>query len=158
MAVIGISGHQVLPASARAHAERDIRALLARQTGVVTGLSSLAAGADQLFADLVLGAGCRLHAVIPSRGYESTFDGDARQAYLRLREAAETITELDFDRPGESAFAAAGEYVAEHCDVLVAVWDGQPARGLGGTGDAVAHARRLGRDVLVTWPEGVRRA
>jgi hypothetical protein len=28
--------------------------------------------------------------------------------------------------------------------VLLAVWDGRPARGLGGTGDVVARARRQG--------------
>jgi hypothetical protein len=154
---IGISGHQNLPNAARLHAQRDICALLARQAKPVTGLSSLAAGADQLFAELVLAAGHRLHAVIPCRGYEVTFEGDALVAHQRLLAAAAAITELDFDEPSEAAFDAAGKYVVEHCDLLVAVWDGQPANGLGGTGDAVVHARHLGRDVLITWPGGVRR-
>ena len=157
MTIIGVSGHQNLPATARHQAERDIRALLARQPGPVTGLSGLAAGADHLFAELVLAAGHQLHAVIPCHGYEDTFDGDALAAYWRLRAAAAAVTELDFVHPSETAFDAAGKYVVEHCDLLVAVWDGQPAHGLGGTGDAVAHAREVGRDVLITWPEGVRR-
>ncbi|MFE5564803.1 hypothetical protein ACFQ68_07410 [Amycolatopsis japonica] len=154
---IGVSGHQNLPEQARARAENDIRVLLARQAGSVVGLSSLAAGADHLFAELIVEAGHRLHAVIPCRGYQSTFTGDALATYQRLLAAAETVTELDFAEPGEEAFDAAGKYVVEHCDLLVAVWDGQPAHGHGGTGDAVAHARRLGRDVVITWPEGVRR-
>jgi len=52
---------------------------------------------------------------------------------------------------------AGGEEVARRCDVLVAVWDGCPAAGLGGTADAVAFARSLGKQVVVMWPEGVRR-
>jgi hypothetical protein len=154
---IGISGHQNLPDIARRGAERDIRALLARQDGPVTGLSSLAAGADHLFAQLVLAAGHQLHAVIPCRGYEATFNPGNLAVYRELRAAAAEVTELDFIEPSESAFDAAGKYVIEHCDLLVAVWDGQPAHGLGGTGDAVAHARALGHDVLISWPEGIRR-
>ncbi|QWF80985.1 hypothetical protein [Amycolatopsis sp. CA-230715] len=154
---IGVSGHQNLPALARARAEKDIRALLARQVGRVIGLSSLAAGADHLFAELLVETGHRLHAVIPCRSYQETFTGADLTTYLGLRAAAHTVTELDFPSPSEKAFDAAGKYVVEHCDLLVAVWDGRPAHGLGGTGDAVARARKLHRDVLITWPEGVRR-
>ncbi|WP_410644247.1 hypothetical protein [Amycolatopsis sp. lyj-346] len=157
MTTIGISGHQNLPDIARRHAERDIRTLLAQQNGPVTGLSSLAAGADHLFAGLLLAAGHRLHAVIPCRGYADTFNPADLTVYQKLRGAAAEVTELAFAEPSEAAFDAAGKYVVEHCNLLVAVWDGQPAHGLGGTGDAVAHARELGRDVLISWPEGVRR-
>ena len=34
-------------------------------------------------------------------------------------------------------YACAGAYIVKHCDVLIALWDGQPARGLGGTGQLV---------------------
>lgn len=156
--IIGVTGHQALPEAARVHAEREIRGLLARQGDQVTGLTSLAEGADQLFARLVLDAGGALHVVIPSRGYDATFRGVALENYRQLSAAAAEVTELDFDRPDEPAYRAAGHFVVEHCDLLVAVWDGRPARGLGGTADAVARARALGRDVVITWPQGVRRA
>ncbi len=156
--IIGISGHQNLPAAARRQAEDDIRPVLARQHGPFTGMTSLAEGADQLFAELVLKAGGSLHAVIPARGYETTFSGHALDTYHRLLGAATETTRLPFEAPDEAAFHAAGTYIVEHCDLLVAVWDGRPARGLGGTGDAVAHARALGREVLVSWPQGVERA
>jgi hypothetical protein len=45
----------------------------------------------------------------------------------------------------------------EQADELVTVWDGQPARGHGGTADVVAAARDRGIPVPVVWPEGVRR-
>jgi predicted flavoprotein YhiN len=44
----------------------------------------------------------------------------------------------------DQAYAAVGRYVLEHCDVLIAIWDGQSAQGLGGTGDIVAQARQRG--------------
>ena len=41
--------------------------------------------------------------------------------------------------------------------MLVAVWDGQPARGLGGTADVVAYARQRGVPMEVIWPQGATR-
>src|SRR5439155_12740709 len=36
----------------------------------------------------------------------------------------------------------------DRCDVLIALWDGQPARGRGGTAEVVALARRVGRPLI----------
>ncbi len=41
-----------------------------------------------------------------------------------------------------NAYLAVGEYVVEHCDVLVAIWDGQKASGVGGTTEIINYARR----------------
>lgn len=152
MTTIGVTGHQTLPEAARIHAERAIEELLGGQSAPVIGLSSLAEGADQIFADVLLRSGGTLHAVIPCWGYVSAIAEASRQNYLRLLSAARSVTTLAYASPSEQAFDAAGQYIVEHCDLLVAVWDGQPARGLGGTADAVAHARRLGKDVAITWP------
>ncbi len=152
MTTIGVTGHQNLPESARIYAERAIEQLLQVQQGPVVGLSSLAEGADQIFADVLLRNGGILHAVIPCWGYANTFGPLSRENYLRLVAAARSVTTLAFANPSERAFDAAGQYIAERCDLLVAVWDGQPAHGLGGTADAVEHARRLGREVAIAWP------
>jgi hypothetical protein len=40
------------------------------------------------------------------------------------------------------------ETVSE-CDVLLALWDGEPARGKGGTADVIAYARALHRPVII---------
>jgi hypothetical protein len=42
----------------------------------------------------------------------------------------------------------------EDSDELLAVWDGSPARGYGGTVDVVNAARDAGRTVTVVWPNG----
>jgi hypothetical protein len=153
---IGATGHQDLPSSAIDYISAAIREILAGYPDIV-GYTSLAAGADQLFATEVLAAGGRLHAVIPADGYAATFEGDAADAYHRLFALAAEHTRLPFAAPGEAAYDAAGRWIAEHSDVLIAVWDGQPARGLGGTADAVAHARDLEREVRIVWPSGLRR-
>jgi hypothetical protein len=154
MVRIGITGHQGLePATERLIAAAIERELSGR--GPVVGISSLAEGADQIFASAVLGGGGSLIAVIPSEGYEETFEDEpAKSRYREFRDQAAGVVTLPFSRPGEAAFFAAGRRVAEMADELIAVWDGTPARGLGGTADVVAHAHAEGVPVSVVWPPG----
>lgn len=158
---IGVTGHQHIPERAREYVRRGLDAFLAAYEGrglAVMGLSSLAWGSDQLFAAAMLNAGHGLRAIIPSRGYESTFDRRGLAAYRTLLAGAERtagVVTLDYPEPSGEAFLAAGMRVVDDCDLLVALWDGQPATGKGGTGDAVAYARSQGRPVTVIWPEGV---
>jgi len=44
----------------------------------------------------------------------------------------------------DQAYAAVGRYVIDHCELLIAIWDGQEARGQGGAGEIVAQARLRG--------------
>jgi hypothetical protein len=155
----GITGHQNIPPDARPTIEARIRDTLARHGGErLVGIGSLAAGADQLFARCVLDLGGTLVVVIPCDGYETTFGSAVeRGAYHAALAAATSVQRLSYPAPSEEAFMAAGTVVADGCDLLIAVWDGQPAVGLGGTGDVVRYARGIGRDVVVVWPDGVRR-
>jgi polyphosphate kinase 2 (PPK2 family) len=57
----------------------------------------------------------------------------------------------------EDAYLAAGRWIVDHADRLVAVWDGRPARGRGGTAEVVAYARHRGVPVTVLWRAGVLR-
>jgi hypothetical protein len=131
--------------------------LLARSTEVV-GVCSLAEGADQEFAALLLEHGAALEVVLPCHDYSKAFSSEeARARFESLRSAASSVTVLPFPWPCEQAFLAAGLIVVERSETLVALWDGEAARGLGGTADIVRYARELGREVTVVWPDGVRR-
>lgn len=155
MTRIGVTGHQKVPEIAESFARTRIRKLLEKLNDPLTGLSSLAAGADQIFAREILCHNGQLWVVVPSRSYRTTLTGDDLVAYRKLLACAAGVTQLDFSRPGEAAYDAAGRWIVENCDQLVAIWDGQPARGLGGTGDVVAYAREVGRTVHIFWPSGV---
>ncbi|MFJ6462043.1 hypothetical protein ACIQM0_13510 [Streptomyces sp. NPDC091387] len=156
---IGVTGHRSIPQEVHAHVLAAMRAALSGFDGAVEALSSLAVGADQIFADLALAHGAELTAVIPSGDYEACFEDGAELArYQSLRARAAREVRLDFAHSTDEAYYAAGAYIADHCDRLLAVWDGLPARGLGGTGDIVTYARGLGRPVTVIWRDGVVRA
>lgn len=158
MSRIGFTGHQAMPELARAYVRRGIAELLSQIRGPLIGISSLAAGADQIFASEILNRHGQLWVVIPSTDYQSTLHDDDLAAYRSFLEGATDVIRLDFDRPSEAAYDAAGKWIVENCDELVAVWDGKPARGLGGTGDVVAYAKEFGRNVRVLWPPGIVRS
>lgn len=156
MTIVGITGHQNLPPEAVTLVKETLPRLLASLSADLV-MSSLAAGADQLCADIAHGAGVPISVVIPCKAYESTFDKDSLVRYIRLLGRSRSAVTLDFDEPSEEAFYEAGKAVATKCDVLIAVWDGEAAAGLGGTGDVVAFAKDLGKTAKVLWPQGVSR-
>jgi hypothetical protein len=153
---IGITGHQELPdPTAWEWVESRLRGLLAELGGPHQGYSALAMGADQLFAGLILQGGGELHAVIPFAGYEWKFaPGQARGRYLALLQRAAGVEVLPGSVGKEQlACLRAGERVVALCEVLVAVWNGRPAAGMGGTADVVDHARAAGRRIFHLNPE-----
>jgi hypothetical protein len=154
---LGVTGHQELPSAALSSVAASIRSAVAQAERGLIGVTSLAAGSDQLFAQEVLAAGGRLHAVIPCERYEKTFAPPDRETYRELLEQAAFRETLPFAEPSELAYYSAGRRVVDLCEQLLAVWDGQPARGFGGTADVVAYACERARDVKVLWPPGITR-
>ena len=103
---------------------------------------------------------CELHVVQPTTGmqYRDSFeDPDARRGYDELYGQASHVEALEHTESTEQAHMDAGKVVVDRSSVLVAVWDGQPSRGLGGTADVVSYARQRGVPVEVIWPEGASR-
>jgi hypothetical protein len=145
---IGITGHQSLNDLS---GWSVIRAQLVRHLEDVgqplVGLSSLAIGSDQLFALEILNQNGSLKAIIPFPGYESKFDVAARPLFDDLVRQAAAITVLDRVGTDEESYLAAGRFIVDNCEELVAIWDGHPAVGLGGTADVVGYARQAGRPV-----------
>ncbi|HEX8627467.1 MAG TPA: hypothetical protein VF755_04775 [Catenuloplanes sp.] len=154
----GVTGHQILPPRIVDRAVEHWRRVL--PVGAqLHGVSSLAEGADQLFAAHVVAAGGMLEVILPCAGFASSLvTDDGRARFEQLRRAAGTVTTLPYPEPSEQAFLAAGQTLVERCDHLFAVWDGRPARGLGGTADIVTYARARGSTVTVLWVDGVLRA
>ena len=77
--------------------------------------------------------------------------------YDALLARAATVSQLGHVESDAEAHMDASEAMLKRADVLLAVWDGEPARGYGGTADVVAEAKREGLPVVVLWPEGATR-
>lgn len=155
---VGVSGHRTFDGvpAARAAITRVVAALLDQHPGRVEVWSSLAEGADRLVVEAVRGAdpAARLVVVLPlvPDDYRTDFDtAESGREFDRLLASADhtTVTGPGDDGSRESAYARAGHVVVAAVDVLIAVWDGRPARGPGGTAEMVAAARAAGREVVV---------
>lgn len=154
--MVGITGHQDIPDDALAFVKDGIARTLSRCGGDLTGLSCLAAGADQLFAEAVLLNGGRLHVIIPCDEYDTTFkDEESLNRFRHLLARAELVEQLEHGRPSQDAFFDAGRRIVKLSHVLVAVWDGCEVRGKGGTADIVGYGREQQVEVVVIWPSGV---
>jgi hypothetical protein len=158
--MVGMTGHAGLPPSTAELVTTALRDTLRVYVPNLVGVTMLGPGADQLFARVVLELGGVLHVVQPTTGmeYRDGFEDEAAQhGYDELYGQASHIQVLLHTESTEQAHMDGGRAVVDRSSVLVAVWDGQPARGLGGTADVVAYARQLGVPVVVIWPEGASR-
>jgi hypothetical protein len=154
---IAISGHRGLPAPTADLIDKAIRAALADQAPDVTGISCLADGADQIFARAVTDLGGNLEVVIPAREYRAGLPEETYREYDRLLNRALAVRDLPFTESTAESHMTASKLMIDAADELYAVWDGQPARGYGGTADVVQYAQERGKPVRVIWPGGAQR-
>ncbi|MEW2453377.1 hypothetical protein [Streptomyces albus] len=155
---VGITGHRGLPGPT----ERLVRAALEERvrqypSTELTGVSCLADGPDAWFAEAVLDHGARLEVVIPAERYREGLPVSHHETYDRLRNSATDVHVTGLVESTEEAHMAGSEILVGLSDHLLAVWDGRPARGYGGTADVVAHAERVGVPVTLIWPTGATR-
>ncbi|WP_206322161.1 hypothetical protein [Streptomyces sp. HNM0575] len=155
---LGITGHRGLPDET----ESLVRAALNEQVqqhspdGLV-GISCIADGPDSWFAESVLEHGGQIEVVVPASRYRDDLPASHHATYDRLLGQAREVHSTGLSESGSEAHMAGSEVLVSVADRLVAVWDGKPARGYGGTADVVAYAKRKGVPVDVLWPEGATR-
>jgi len=143
---VGVTGHQEREGLNWDWVEQVLRSQL-REIAPEKALSCLAAGTDQLFAEVALGLGVAVVAVVPLDDYERHFDDQPLAAYRRLLTRCEKI-ELGWRGDPERGFLEAGKFIVNACDLMFAVWDGKRAEGLGGTADIVTYAQFRGRPIV----------
>ncbi len=155
--VVAVTGHRDLVASETDAIRQKIRAFFLELAEMFPSrrlrlLSSLAEGADQLAAEVALELDVELVAPLPmdEEEYLRDFSGDAGIAkYRSLRSRAADCFVLQHS-PGEAgsadltawptrerAYAQLGIYLAAHCHILLALWDGKQSDKPGGTGHVV---------------------
>jgi len=158
---VGVTGHRQLPHDPRLVQQVDraierIQDLAASADGSrprLTAISALAEGADRLVAREILrepGAMLEVPLPLPPAEYMQDFDTKcSRQEFESLLRRADLILTMPTSPSRTEAYEAAGHYIVDHCHVLLALWNGKPARGQGGTAEIVALALR--RHLPLIW-------
>lgn len=157
MTRVAITGHRGLPAATERLVDAALRAEIAGSPGDLVGLSCLADGADTLFAKAVLDGGGSLVAIVPAARYRDGLPAAHHPAYDALLARAVEVIRLDHVESTGDAHLAASLVMLGRADRLLAIWDGLPARGHGGTADVVRAARDAGLPVTIVWPHGAAR-
>ena len=152
---VGVTGHRLLADEGKLRAAiREAFGLLAdRFPGrPLVVYSALAEGADRL---VVEGASAfnavSFVAVMPLsvEDYVRDFSSaSSKQQFRDLLSRASDVIEMPSSRSRDEAYWRAGKYVIDRADVLLALWDGQPAHGASGTADVVAYARECSRPLI----------
>jgi hypothetical protein len=127
-------------------------------------VSPLARGSDRLAAEAALKTGYELYVPMPFAldEYKKDFKGAEKPSERPLTAEAD-VAQFDqlFMHAGASlaldggrheqdrAYEAVGRFVVRHSDLIIAIWDGEPVGGRGGTADIVEYA--LSNGVPVWW-------
>jgi hypothetical protein len=153
---VGVTGHRIMMELDKIETGLDEAFKKIKQTfpgQPLVVISSLAEGADRLVARRVVpGTNDRLIVVLPLKEKEYLKDfknARSKKEFRELLKKADLSLEMAAAPSREEAYEAAGNYVLNHCDVLITVWDGQGAQGVGGTGGIIAEARR--RKMPIAW-------
>jgi len=105
--------------------------------------SPVSPGADLLSARIALEHSIPLYVILPFNQdeYLLTFPANDQKAFLQITNKAEEIIKLS-DEKQDDVYQMLGDFLVKNMDVLIAIWDGQEARGPGGTGDVVQDFRQ----------------
>jgi hypothetical protein len=170
---IGVTGHRALPGAKQIAARiREIfntrvwelfdRPIAFKERTVslsFTVLTCLAEGADRLVAQEALNSSdAVIEAVLPLMAEEYSRDfvsPESKREFAWLLEQASQVIEMELPRADGSgeerkaAYENAGRHVVDHCDLLIAVWDGKSSRGRGGTAEIAAYAREKNVPLII---------
>lgn len=177
--VIGVTSHRNIPAHEVEPVRRRVREFFAQlqrdfPTLPLVVLSALAEGGDQLVAEEALAVGARLIAPLPlpRELYVEDFHHQATLAVFDSLCARAQVIDLpllpDSTPHGIGShgsqrnrqYGQAGVFIARHCHLLLAIWDGKSSDKVGGTAQVaqyflsgvmpgVAERRRNGRRHLL---------
>lgn len=140
------------------HARAETIGCYRHDSPLLRVVSPLAEGADRIVASEGGKLGFELQVVLPfaQQDYERDFATETSKTEFRalLATATATLT-LDGNRESpidrDRAYRDCGLTVLRQCDVLIAIWDGQPAEGKGDAGTGAIVVDALRRGLLVVW-------
>lgn len=151
--IVGFTGHRQVADERLVEAAmaRALDDLLAITQDEWIALSSVAEGSDQLFVREVLARGWAWHAILPlpRTEFARDFGPSAWKAVESVLQRAERVQVSNESGARQDAYLDSGLETVNGSDVLIAVWDGEAARGKGGTAEVVEYARALGRPILI---------
>jgi hypothetical protein len=153
---VGVTGHRNLVAAEIPALKQKVREFFLRLRAEYPDLTlqlitPLAEGADRLVTDVAVDLGVELLIVLPMPQTEYEKDFSSQQATEEFRGTVDAarVIQLPAVSPDKATagilssrqrqYAQLGVFVSNHCQVLLALWDGKETREVGGTAGVVNY-------------------
>jgi uncharacterized phage-like protein YoqJ len=150
--IVGVTGHR--PHKLGGYGEPLRQAIIEEVTAAlrgwnaVKGITGMALGADQYFADACITLGLPFIAAVPFQGQAGMWPMSAKRYYYELLGQADEVVYVSDPGYARWKMNARNQWVVDHCGLLLAVWDGSS----GGTANTVLYANKVQRGVHIINP------
>ena len=130
--------------------------------GQIQCISNLACGADTIFIQEAINKKCKIQLILPFQinEYEKDFDNESlilfRSIIAKHAYSVHGDLKSSADDERDLAYQSVGRSKIEECDAILAVWDGEIGKGLGGTKDHVDYAIELNKNIH--WIKSLRKS
>ena len=112
------------------------------------GISGMALGWDQIFAEACIREGVPFIAALPFAGQDAIWPKKARTIWQRLCDKADEVVIVCKGPYAPAKMLRRNGWMVDHSDRLAALYDGSP----GGTHNCIAYARSKQRQIDNLWP------
>lgn len=164
--IVGITGHRNIDRN-----DQKLKSVLVEELkklfdahDEIMLLSPLAEGSDRLFVDTALDIGAekiqKLRVMMPfeKKVYLDDFVTDeSKEEFLAMtpEEGSKQYRGVDVEiltvpcqESKEDAYLKSGQWTAKNSDILIAIWDGKPGNGKGGTADIFDYAKEKKKKII----------
>jgi predicted Rossmann fold nucleotide-binding protein DprA/Smf involved in DNA uptake len=107
-------------------------------------VSGMALGVDQLSVEVALELGIPFVAALPFGGQEAEWLAHEKRRYFELLKLASQVHTVSPGTYARKKYFARNEWVVDHCDILLAVWNGSS----GGTAHCIHYAKLRERPII----------
>ncbi len=149
---IGFSGHRKLmdEDKCRTAILRVLDEWKAENSGVVYGVSSVAAGGDLLFAESCIELNLPIRILLPSppETFREDFDDPTWERAERVMASALSVEVMGVSQDPTERYYECGIETVHQSQLLIALWDGEESRGMGGTADIFNFAKEQGCPIV----------
>lgn len=151
---VGVTGHRDLKVDCLEFYKKQVNNLLAslkKEHKELIILSPIADGADRVVVKEGLKLGIDFISVLPlpKEMYKMDFSNESSKEFEALLLKSKTINNipllnrkeelLEYNSKRDLQYEAAGQYLADNCNILIALWDNKKLGLVGGTGEIVKY-------------------